>query len=124
MVGELIIQDKASCFPAYLLDPKPEDESVIDACAAPGNKTTHLAALLSASYPSSTSVTVTKQRPNTRHQQIIAFERDQERSKILQKMVTLAKADKLATIRSGQDFLQQDPKEFRHVGALLLDPSC
>jgi putative methyltransferase len=44
--GELIFQDKASCFPAYLLDLSPDDGDVIDGCAAPGNKTTHLAAMV------------------------------------------------------------------------------
>lgn len=44
--GAIIFQDKASCFPAYLLDPLPEDGNLIDSCSAPGNKTTHLAAEL------------------------------------------------------------------------------
>lgn len=123
-IGELIIQDKASCFPAYLLDPMPEDEGVVDACAAPGNKTTHLAALLSAKQLPNVDATITNQGPNLKRQRVIAFERDKQRSKTLQKMVALAGANQLVTIRSGQDFLQQDPAQLRHVGALLLDPSC
>ncbi|XP_008591918.1 PREDICTED: putative methyltransferase NSUN5 isoform X2 [Galeopterus variegatus] len=43
--GHLILQDKASCLPAMLLAPPPGSH-VIDACAAPGNKTSHLAAFL------------------------------------------------------------------------------
>ncbi|XP_072325410.1 28S rRNA (cytosine-C(5))-methyltransferase isoform X3 [Scyliorhinus torazame] len=43
--GHIILQDKASCLPAHLLNP-PTGSHVIDACAAPGNKTSHLAAIL------------------------------------------------------------------------------
>lgn len=41
--GAIILQDKASCIPATLLD-VPVGATVLDACAAPGNKTTQLAA--------------------------------------------------------------------------------
>ena len=45
--GRIILQDKASCFPAIVLSPPATDESVvIDATAAPGNKTSHLSALM------------------------------------------------------------------------------
>ena len=45
--GKLIFQDKASCFPAFVLDPPHGDNAiVIDATAAPGNKTSHLSALM------------------------------------------------------------------------------
>jgi putative methyltransferase len=40
--GVLILQDKASCFPAAILAP-PKNAYVIDGCAAPGNKTSQLA---------------------------------------------------------------------------------
>ena len=43
--GALILQSKASCMPAHALRPQP-GWAVVDACAAPGNKTTHLAALM------------------------------------------------------------------------------
>lgn len=40
-----ILQDKASCMSAFLLDPEP-GSTVLDMCAAPGMKTTHAAAIL------------------------------------------------------------------------------
>ena len=43
--GALILQDKASCFPAHALS-VPKHSIVIDACAAPGNKTSHLSSLM------------------------------------------------------------------------------
>ncbi len=38
------VQDEASMLMAHLLDPQPADK-ILDACAAPGGKTTHIAAL-------------------------------------------------------------------------------
>ncbi|KAK3302222.1 S-adenosyl-L-methionine-dependent methyltransferase [Chaetomium strumarium] len=111
--GTIILQDKASCFPAYLLDPRPEDGDIIDACSAPGNKTTHLAGIL-------------HERGFARDQHIIAFEKDRHRAKTLQNMIKTAGSDSVTVIHPGQDFLKTDPHapEFRRVGALLLDPSC
>jgi len=42
--GDFTIQDAASMLPAYLMEPQPGDR-VLDLCAAPGGKTTHLAQL-------------------------------------------------------------------------------
>lgn len=110
--GRIILQDKASCFPACLLDLSPADGDVVDGCAAPGNKTTHLAAIISSSSAS--------------EQKVIAFERDETRTKTLQKMVKLASADSIVSIKGGTDFLAAKPhsNEFAHIGAILLDPSC
>ena len=114
--GKLILQDKASCFPAYLLNPTAQDGSVIDACAAPGNKTTHLAAL----------VAQDRSELDSDAASIVACERDAARSQTLEKMVKLAGADSIVRIRSKQDFLKLKPQsaEFANVTALLLDPSC
>ena len=42
--GEYILQDPASFVPVLALDPKPGDK-ILDMCAAPGSKTTHIAAI-------------------------------------------------------------------------------
>lgn len=112
--GHIIFQDKASCFPAYLLDLSAHDGHVIDGCAAPGNKTTHLAAIVSSLSNES------------EEQKVIAFERDEKRTTTLQKMVKLASADSIVSIKGASDFLSAKPHsdEFANVGAIVLDPSC
>lgn len=112
--GSLILQDKASCFPAYILNPRPEEGDIIDACAAPGNKTTQLAALLH-HYAGST--------PKSK---VWACERDKERSVSLKKMINIAGADNIATVKAEQDFLKLNPQRppWDMIGSLLVDPSC
>jgi putative methyltransferase len=114
--GDIIFQDKASCFPAYLLDPMPDDGDVIDTCSAPGNKTTHLAAILLQH----------SSEPDGCTQSIHAFEKNKGRSETLEKMVNLAGSHTWTQLHAGQDFLRTDPNStaFKNVGALLLDPSC
>jgi putative methyltransferase len=114
--GVIIFQDKASCFPAYLLDPLLEDGDVIDSCSAPGNKTTHLAAILLSHNSESDEC----------NQKIHAFEKNKGRAKTLEKMVKIAGSDVWTTLHPGQDFLKTSPGSpmFKDVGALLLDPSC
>ncbi|TRX88524.1 hypothetical protein FHL15_010563 [Xylaria flabelliformis] len=114
--GAIILQDKASCFPAYLLDPQPEDGDVIDSCSAPGNKTTHVAAIVKSRVAKGEEC----------KQKVYAFEKDQHRSKTLDKMVNLAGAQEITRMSLGRDFLKVDPNApiYANVGALLLDPSC
>ncbi|KAM6526846.1 hypothetical protein FSOLCH5_002930 [Fusarium solani] len=114
--GKIILQDKASCFPAYLLDPQSEDGDLIDACSAPGNKTTHLAAILKEHRPEF----------DAPEQTIYAFEKDPRRAQTLEKMVKTAGSRPMTQIGFGQDFLQVNPEsdKYKSVGALLLDPSC
>ncbi len=112
--GLVILQDKASCFPAYILDPRPQEGDIVDACAAPGNKTTHLAALLQSRISDQTRC------------RIWACERDRARALTLKSMVEKTGAHEIVRVKSGQDFLQVNPQEspWNGVFSLLLDPSC
>ncbi|CAI5503589.1 unnamed protein product [Closterium sp. Naga37s-1] len=121
---------RASCFPAFILAPRP-GWHVLDACAAPGNKTSHVAALME----------------NTGR--LTACERDAKRATLLRKnldkagvtceyvrgdgylrgwcKVVIAGQQGIprAQVHEG-DFLAIDPAspEFADVQAILLDPSC
>jgi putative methyltransferase len=114
--GKLILQDKASCFPAYLLiGDRDELASVgecIDGCAAPGNKTSHLAALLA-------------KGGRTNKKKIYACERDRGRSNTLKTMMERCGADAVS-LKPECDFLTLDPhdEQYHKVTHLLLDPSC
>jgi putative methyltransferase len=105
--GKVVFQDKACCFSAHvLLEGRSgfENVQVIDATAAPGNKTSHLAMIMG-----------NKGR-------IFAFERDFKRFKVLEKM--LEKAGVENTVAKNMDFLQVNPQEYKDVQYILLDPSC
>lgn len=127
--GKVILQDKASCFPAHLaLNSKPDvcesskrtgDGDILDACAAPGNKTSHVASIL-ANKP---CIITGKE---TGKPVVFACERDAKRSKTLRDMLDRAGALNKVVILGKQDFLALDPQDpmFRNVTHLLLDPSC
>ncbi|CAH9132076.1 unnamed protein product [Cuscuta epithymum] len=103
--GIVFLQGKASSMVATSLSPKPEWE-VIDACAAPGNKTVHLAALMNGKG------------------KVHACELDKERFKILKHTVELAGAANVHVMH--EDFLNLSPEDplYSKVRAILLDPSC
>eukprot|EP00252_Welwitschia_mirabilis_P011450 TRINITY_DN25703_c0_g1_i2.p1 TRINITY_DN25703_c0_g1~~TRINITY_DN25703_c0_g1_i2.p1 ORF type:complete len:558 (-),score=108.42 TRINITY_DN25703_c0_g1_i2:140-1738(-) len=103
--GALFLQGKASCMPAIALNPS-ADWEVLDACAAPGNKTVQLAALMEG------------------RGKIIACELDCKRLGRLKEAVALAGASNVDVLNS--DFLMLDPNSptFSKVQAVLLDPSC
>jgi putative methyltransferase len=114
-----IVQDKASCLPVHVMFqelPKilknDEPIHIIDGCAAPGNKTTYLAAKLSSMFTNSS---------NTIH----AFDRDTKRVKVLSDRVKEANAHKIVNVVHG-DFSKVDPNDptYSQVRAILLDPSC
>ncbi|XP_048375114.1 28S rRNA (cytosine-C(5))-methyltransferase isoform X1 [Sphaerodactylus townsendi] len=105
VAGHIILQDKASCLPAFLLNPPPGSH-VIDACAAPGNKTSHLAAVMK-----------NKGR-------LFAFDLDAKRLATMSTM--LMRAGVTCYQLAHQDFLTTDPGDpkYSQVRYILLDPSC
>ncbi|KAK2460909.1 hypothetical protein APHAL10511_007379 [Amanita phalloides] len=105
--GKIILQDKASCFPAVVLGPPcGEDAVVIDATAAPGNKTSHLCALMH------------------NKGKLYAFERDKKRFATLKHMLEKANCCNVEALNV--NFLNVDPNDPRFCSAthILLDPSC
>ncbi|KAI8555611.1 hypothetical protein RHMOL_Rhmol05G0185900 [Rhododendron molle] len=103
--GSVFMQGKASSMAAAALQPEPGWE-VLDACAAPGNKTVHLAALTHGKG------------------KILACELHKERVQRLKETITLAGAANVEVLN--EDFLNLNPKHtsYSKVRAILLDPSC
>ncbi|XP_078699500.1 28S rRNA (cytosine-C(5))-methyltransferase-like [Branchiostoma floridae x Branchiostoma belcheri] len=103
--GEIILQDKASCIPAHVLAPPP-GALVIDACAAPGNKTSHMASLMQ------------------NKGKIFAFDIDSKRLATMRSLTQRAGVSCAQLVHGS--FLDCDPEDPRYLGVeyILLDPSC
>ncbi|XP_050305093.1 28S rRNA (cytosine-C(5))-methyltransferase [Anthonomus grandis grandis] len=101
--GVIVLQDKASCLPVYILNPS-KGSTVLDMCAAPGMKTTQIASLL--------------QNDGT----VYAVERDAKRFEVLKKMVESADATCVKPIN--KDVLQCGETDFPDVEFIIVDPSC
>lgn len=101
--GAITIQDKASCLPVILLNPEP-GSIVMDMCAAPGMKTTQMAALMN--------------NMGT----IYAVEACKKRYETLNKIVESAKATCVKTICS--DVIELTSRDYQDVEYILVDPSC
>lgn len=103
--GKVFMQGKASSMVAVALGPKPGWE-VIDACAAPGNKTVHLAALMKGEG------------------KLVACELNKDRVKRLEHTTKLAGATNVEVLH--ENFLNLNPEDelYSKVRAILLDPSC
>ena len=105
--NKLILQDKASCFPPQVLQPA-VGAHVVDACAAPGNKTSQLCALVGPKG------------------HVFAFERDPRRFKTLTKLTSQAIGSFTNLTCQHDDFLSINPydQKYSQVQYVLCDPSC
>ncbi|KAI9220470.1 S-adenosyl-L-methionine-dependent methyltransferase [Blastocladiella britannica] len=101
--GGIILQDKASSFPAHVLA-APPNAHCVDGFAAPGNKTSHLSALLH----------------NTGR--ITAYDLDSRRLDLLCTMTARAGCINVNPVHGS--FLDVDPNKMQRVSHVLLDPSC
>ncbi|KXS14220.1 S-adenosyl-L-methionine-dependent methyltransferase [Gonapodya prolifera JEL478] len=113
--GRCILQSLSSSLTAHALQPQP-GWLVVDACAAPGNKTTQLAALVAP--PGSSAGAGAGGR-------VVAVERDPKRAVTLRRMVAKAHASAVVSVNEG-DFLGTDVSEapWSEARAVLVDPSC
>ncbi|KAJ2159180.1 hypothetical protein GGF46_003227 [Coemansia sp. RSA 552] len=103
--GSVVLQDKASCMPAHVARPTP-GSAALDACAAPGNKTSHLAALMG------------------NQGRIFAFDRNRGRLDTLEELTRRAGCKTITA--QCTSFLEVDPldPEYADVECAVVDPSC
>lgn len=116
IAGKLIPQDKASCFPAQVLSNHLSSTSqticdIIDACAAPGNKTSHLSALL----PLGSRVFAFEQHTNRCNQlssRLATILNDPQQEKVVIQQADFLSINSMHNPQLGD------------VRGILLDPSC
>ena len=147
----IVLQDKSSCFSAFCLvqgfapqSLAPERRVYLDACAAPGNKTSHLAALVHQQQEQhQKQVSKRKGREHKGNKDkpaiIYALDRSKERCDTLRRriaeMVPTSASDPALVDKNHprvevkcQDFLQTPAKDtdknLANVTDILLDPSC
>jgi 25S rRNA (cytosine2278-C5)-methyltransferase len=134
--NEIVLQDKSSCFSALCLVSLLDDDStgdILDACAAPGNKTSHCAALLHRMAPaierSNQRTIYALDRDGTRFRTLSQRMRQLVPKHVVQEGVVPSGKGSLARTNcrvevQHQDFLSTTDQDFPTVSAILLDPSC
>ncbi|MBB4664664.1 16S rRNA (cytosine(967)-C(5))-methyltransferase RsmB [Conexibacter arvalis] len=100
--GALLAQSRAAMAAARLLDPQP-GERVLDLCAAPGGKTTHLAALMGGSGA------------------VVAVERHPGRAEALRRTCARLRADWTVAVETGD---ASEPRRDGPFDRVLVDPPC
>ncbi len=101
--GKLVVQQKASALVSLVLDPQP-GEKILDMCASPGGKTSHLVA----------------QAGTTKN--ILAVDLNKERVKILTDRLKLLGAEKVKILSADARTLKSKVKST--FDKILLDPPC
>jgi 16S rRNA (cytosine967-C5)-methyltransferase len=99
--GWFLAQSRAAMLVAHVLDPQPH-ERVLDLCAAPGSKTTHIAALMG------------------NDGEVVAVERNRKRAEQLEATVARLGARNV-TVRLGD---ARDSGGFGTFDRVLVDPPC
>ncbi len=143
--NHIVLQDKSSCLPAVCLhsllqlrqpQPSPPEMNrhgrgpdihvVLDACAAPGNKTSHIAAVLQ-QLP---TYSLAQSLPPERHF-LYATDRNVERCHTLQdRMTLLVPTGNIDVVVQNKDFLtisgndEDRDNEYTKLTCIVLDPSC
>ena len=101
LFGLVLVQDEAAQLMSYMLAPRP-DQKVLDACSAPGGKTTHMAQLMKDTG------------------EIIAMDTDKQRIEILKENVQVLGLDSVRIV-------QADITEYNEPGffdSIMLDAPC
>lgn len=133
--GKIVLQDKSSCFSALVCASSSDCRGdYIDACSAPGNKTSHLAALLHASLTAADGEEPPKKKKKRKsnavskiQSTVFACERSSARFDTLKsRMDQLVSSSSVAVEPIHGDFLKIDPSDpkYANVRAIMLDPSC
>jgi 16S rRNA (cytosine967-C5)-methyltransferase len=100
--GAFVAQSRAAMLVSRALAPLPE-ERVLDLCAAPGGKTTHLAALMGG------------------RGEVVAVERNERRASDLERAVRRLRATNVRVEVADAAAVRGEPKQFDRV---LVDPPC
>ena len=101
--GKLVIQQKASALVSLVLDPKP-DEEILDMCASPGGKTSHIVAQAGTA------------------KNILAVDLNKERVKILTARLKLLGAEEVKILSADARTLKTTIKST--FDKILIDPPC
>ena len=101
--GKLVVQQKASALVSLVLNPQP-DEEILDMCASPGGKTSHIVAKTGTA------------------KNILAVDLNKERVKILTDRLKLLGAEKVKILSADARTLRASVKST--FDKILLDPPC